>query len=337
MYVAEIKTNETKPRFTAHLWTPEGELTQSFLEFRAAAGIEYFTDVPTAYLLDGMDLWVGLSSGATNKVDIRKLEVVDRVESIQPELAEDPRNAKQTSIRQLAKLGDYVFSASYGGLVEVASGRVLDRRPTNSVEVVDGRVLFVPHGKDPQTREGSRTWDAQTGHLIDGITGKVVYRDAEPFDGSGHGPDSAGKHIIVGGRVYTAHGNSVCHMSIGDLAKGKSTSGGSIWATDGFIEHLGGAYDIRWLKNGNREQPHTKKGIVRSDCTRRRSTEEEKEGVVFVFPFPTDEKSFGRVVSGGNLGFLMSSFEDGRTRIVSHHDLDDTLLEVEGHLTLTKL
>ncbi len=203
-----------------------------------------------------------------------------------------------------------VFDASFAGLFETQSGKVINNCRISSILEYDGKLCMVPLPRE-FTRESFEMEKA--GSLVDVFTGEVLFRNFTPFDGSGY---KQADYFINQGQVYLHHGNYPCErITVKEIATGKQVSSVNVLTSNGFVEYDHQVYDMR-------------------DCGDRelhliRSTEKNTYRPAFTVP---EGYQFNSMISTKNRGILISLYSQDRntTAIYSHLEPETPVTQVDG-------
>ncbi len=180
-FIVEKFTREKPFRQSVHLWRPgEEELSDSLWhaeEKKIRGPHSKALDTPTAYFLDGNELYIGTLTGAIDIVDANERLVVDEVKErillqIQPRLPIEEQRGYAYEIRGFANHEGIMYDASYAGLFKTHDGELIDDRMIHSVRIYGKRLGIVPFGPKVDIMNRRKVFDApevQRGHLMDAL------------------------------------------------------------------------------------------------------------------------------------------------------------------------
>lgn len=326
--------DKLKPEHHVYFWR-NGESIHDCLVWSATVGEHNhesarLSEIPCSFLKSNSQLFIGMSSGYIEQIDIDKKRTVARYGQ---RLTISHGDITAARIGHLACFNGKIYDASAAGLYETRTGSERDDRALGNMEVADNRLLITPHFMNGIKFEVNRAYyingkiheayqKSKAGHLVDAFTGKVLFENIDPFDGSGC---SAGKHLIAGDRIYRHHGNWPGEViSVHEFHSGKKIIEIDVPTSSFMTEHNGRVYDLRHGGGALLE-------ILPSD-----EDYEGKTGSLFDVP---ENLTVTSLASGGENGLLIGLYDraNNRGRIISHLNPNEPLLECDGVLSAIRV
>ncbi len=338
-FIVQREMYNDRTELQVHLWKVGEQLSNPL--WSSVRGDNYedyqyprLSESPTAFLgVDGQ-LFMGMSSGYIQHVDLQEGRTVARYG---PRLTMGHGEPAVASIRGLVLHNGKVHDGSTAGLFETVEKRRLDSRIIGSVEVAAGKLLIVPHGRvsiypgrpSEKVLGGERVdayeginiivRDPHIGDLVDASNGEVVMRDVHPFDGSGMSP---GEHCIVRYHLYMHHGNYPGEtITVRKFPTGEVVASYNILTTKLLGEHHGQAIDYR-------------RGLGPNAI---RMTDKDYDSPP-IFAEPFGEK-ITSAASLGEEGLLVALYNESKnsSRIINHERPKESLVEAKGKMRIVKL